>query len=196
MGPLQYVSQYMIQMLKKIQTEYICSLSPKQSATDSFNAHCQEWIRHTVWADDCRSWSVKSPLSRNARTPYLTLSRYKNNETGRVNAVWPGSSLHYIRAIGTPRYEDYDIEYLPGYNQWSYLGMGFTRELVEKGDASPYLRIENIDPAWLREIGYKGPLVGAENEGAGSKRDLNEMGNGVVEEGPRKKKWKTTYMVD
>lgn len=82
---------------------------------------------------------------------------------------------------------------MPGKNQWSYLGMGFTRELVEKGDPSPYLRVENIDPEWLKEIGYRGPLLGS--QGAGTKRDLNEMGNGVVEEGPRKK-WKTTYMVD
>lgn len=114
-----------------------------------------------------------------------------------MNAIWPGSSLHYIRAIGQPRYEDYEIEYLPGKNEWSYLGMGFTRELVEKGDPSPYLKVENIDPEWLKEIGYRGPLLNEQkNEGA-KKRDLNEMGNGVVEEGPRKRsKWKTSYMID
>lgn len=56
MGPLQYVNQYAMQLLKKIQTEYICSIAPKQSVTDRFNDHCQEWIRHTVWQDDCRSW--------------------------------------------------------------------------------------------------------------------------------------------
>lgn len=30
------------------------------------NRTLQEWIKHTVWKDECRSW-------------------YKNNETGRVN---------------------------------------------------------------------------------------------------------------
>lgn len=56
MGPLSYVSNYTQAMIKKIQTEYIRSVTPKQSVTDAFNEHCQEWMRHTVWTDDCRSW--------------------------------------------------------------------------------------------------------------------------------------------
>ncbi|KAI1617827.1 cyclohexanone monooxygenase [Exophiala viscosa] len=135
MGPLLYVSQYALQLIKKIQSEYICSIAPKQDVTDAFNEHCQEWIRHTVWTEDCRSW-------------------YKNNETGRVNAVWPGSSLHYIEAIKTPRYEDYEIEYLgPGKkNMWAFLGLGTVQALVNKEDPSPYLNAEAIDPKWMEEV--------------------------------------------
>ena len=86
--------------------------------------------------EECRSW-------------------YKNNETGRVNAVWPGSSLHYIEAIRTPRYEDFEIEYLgPGKkNMWAFLGMGTVRALVNKEDVSPYLNVENIDPDWMQAMG-------------------------------------------
>lgn len=51
MGPLAYVSQYALQLIKKIQSEYICSISPKQDVTDSFNDHVQEWLRHTVWTE-------------------------------------------------------------------------------------------------------------------------------------------------
>jgi len=133
MGPLAYVSQYALQYIKKIQTEYICSIAPKQSITDSFNAHVQEWVRHTVWTDDCRSW-------------------YKNNETGRVNAIWPGSSLHYIEAIRTPRYEDFEITHLgpAKQNPWAFMGMGFVRDLIEQNDVSPYLSVDNIDPKWMR----------------------------------------------
>ncbi|KAK5944688.1 hypothetical protein PMZ80_001888 [Knufia obscura] len=133
MGPLAYVSQYALQMIKKIQTEYICSIAPKQAITDLFNDHVQEWLRHTVWQDDCRSW-------------------YKNNETGRVNAVWPGSSLHYIEAIKQPRYEDFEIEYLgpAKKNPWAFMGMGFVRELIEKSDVSPYISVDNIDPKWMK----------------------------------------------
>jgi hydroxyversicolorone monooxygenase len=130
------VSYYALQIIRKLQTEYICSIAPKQDITDSFNEHCQEWIRHTVWVEDCRSW-------------------YKNNETGRVNAVWPGSSLHYIEAIRHPRYEDFDITYLgPGKkNRWAFLGMGTTPALVEKTDVSPYLNVHAIDPAWAKATG-------------------------------------------
>jgi len=136
MGPLTYVSLYALQVIKKLQTEYVKSLTPKQDVTDAFNEHCQEWVRHTVWVEECRSW-------------------YKNNETGRVNAVWPGSSLHYIEAIKTPRYEDFHIEYIgPGkQNLWAFLGMGTVRALVNKEDVSPYLNVDNIDPEWMKAVG-------------------------------------------
>jgi hypothetical protein len=58
MGPLQFVSMYALQMIKKLQTELIASLAPKQSVTDAFNAHCQEWVKHTVWVEECRSVRV------------------------------------------------------------------------------------------------------------------------------------------
>jgi hypothetical protein len=63
-GPLWQVSDYTLQLVRKIQSEYVCSISPKQDVTDEFNDHSQEWVRHTIWTDNCRSW-------------------YKDNETGR-----------------------------------------------------------------------------------------------------------------
>ena len=135
MGPLYYVSLYAMQMVRKLQTEYVHSLAPRQGVTDEFNEHCQEWVRHTVWTEDCRSW-------------------YKNNETGRVNAVWPGSSLHYIDAIREIRYEDFEMRYMgPGKkNRFAYLGMGTTPALVEKTDPSPYLNVGMIDPDWMKAM--------------------------------------------
>lgn len=131
MGPLYHVGLYTLKFIKKLQTEYIASLTPKQDITDLFNAHCQEWVRHTVWTENCRSW-------------------YKNNETGRVNAVWPGSSLHYIEAIKDPRFEDFDIVYCgpAKQNPWAFLGMGTVRALVEKTDVSPYFSLDAIDEKW------------------------------------------------
>lgn len=65
-GPLFGVAEYTIQIIKKMQRDRIKSWVPRQDITDRFNEHAQEWIKHTVWKSDCRSW-------------------YKNNETGRVN---------------------------------------------------------------------------------------------------------------
>lgn len=181
MGPLQNVSMYALQMIKKLQTEYIGSLTVKQSVTDAFNEHCQEWVKHTVWVDDCRSW-------------------YKNNETGRVNAVYPGSSLHYCEMIKTPRWEDYEIEYLPGSpgvkNMWAFMGMGTCRALVEKLDVSPYLTVENIDPVWMKAMNIddskvieaKVERVKAENNGVQSTNEQTsglETKNGADTNGPR-----------
>lgn len=124
-----------------MQRAHIKSWVPRQDITDQFNAHAQEWIKHTVWKGECRSW-------------------YKNNETGRVNAVWPGSSNHYAEIIETPRYEDFDIEYLHK-NPWAHLGMGFAVRNVKypDSDVSPYLALENIDPKWLKAIGYESPAL-------------------------------------
>ncbi|CAO2658339.1 Nn.00g060620.m01.CDS01 [Neocucurbitaria sp. VM-36] len=138
-GPLLKVTEYTIKLIKKMQRSHIKSLTPRQDITDSFNAHAQEWIKHTVWKDSCRSW-------------------YKNNDTGRVNAVWPGSSNHYSEVIEDPRYEDFHIEYLHK-NPWAHLGMGFAvcNKKFPDADVSPYLQVENVDPRWLKAIGYEGP---------------------------------------
>ena len=55
--------------------------------------------------------SSRRTRSSQPRIHTNTRSGYKNNETGRVNAVWPGSSMHYQQVIDRPRYEDFDIKY-------------------------------------------------------------------------------------
>lgn len=47
----------------------------------------------------------------------------KDRSTGRVTAVWPGSSIHYMEMIDTPRWEDYQITYC----NVSIATMSFTR---------------------------------------------------------------------
>lgn len=68
-GPLLSVTEYALQVIKKMQRDHIKSWVPKQDITDRFNEHAQEWIKHTVWKSECRSW-------------------YRNNETGRVNGEY------------------------------------------------------------------------------------------------------------
>jgi len=75
-GPLQGVSEYTIKVIKKMQRDHIKSFVPKQDITDAFNEHTQEWYKHTVWKDSCRSW-------------------YKNNVTGRINGVFPQNPLPF-----------------------------------------------------------------------------------------------------
>ena len=128
MGPLQSVGAYIIQVIEKMQRDHIHSFAPKQDVTDSFNEHAQTWMRGTCWADrTCRSW-------------------YKNNETGRVNSIWPGSSLHYCEMTTIPRFEDYDIRYSSKQNMWAFMGLGFTNnQMKPDGDLSPYIQQDNIE---------------------------------------------------
>ncbi|KAF9773313.1 hypothetical protein IL306_008911 [Fusarium sp. DS 682] len=67
-GPVQAVANYAVQIVHKMQKDNIKYWAPKQHVVDQFNDHAQEWYKHTVWKDSCRSW-------------------YKNNNTGRINAV-------------------------------------------------------------------------------------------------------------
>ncbi|KAI9733512.1 MAG: hypothetical protein M1818_007260 [Claussenomyces sp. TS43310] len=133
MGPLLAVSEYTIQIIKKMQNENIRSFVPRQDITDEFNAHVQEFLKTSVWVDDCRSW-------------------YKNPETGKVFAIWPGSSLHFMQTICTPRYEDYHINYHDG-NPWAHLGYGFTVEDRQPElSTAPYLNEDAIDDKWMEQF--------------------------------------------
>ncbi|KAB8242375.1 hypothetical protein BDV35DRAFT_396855 [Aspergillus flavus] len=150
-GPLQAVSKYVVQWIKKAQNENLRSFVPRQDRTDQFNDHVQEWVKHTVWKDNCRSW-------------------YKNNETGRVNAIWPGSSLHYQQVIDQPRYEDFDIRSFHE-NPWACLGMGWTiqdRKGPKEADVSPHLGLQEIDPKWYEEVGGNPRILQEQVEGYGS----------------------------
>lgn len=115
---------------------------------------------------------------RHTLTLLILFLQYKNNETGRVNAVWPGSSMHYQQVIEKPRYEDFNITYHTK-NPWAHLGLGkrlgdrsllrpkayanlctvwkgYTienRKGHQNADCSPYLNLNNIDPQWHRAIG-------------------------------------------
>lgn len=146
-GPLQSVAQYAVQVIKKMQRDHIKSWVPKQDITDQFNAHAQEMLKHTVWSSDCRSW-------------------YKNNDTGRINSIWPGSSNHYIEVVATPRYEDFEIEYLHK-NPWAHLGMGAALCNVNfpNADVSPWLAMDKVDPRWLAAMGCGEPKQEHENGG-------------------------------
>jgi len=149
MGPLEAVADYVIRFLSKMQRELISSFEVRQDITDAFNAHVQEYMKDTVWSDSCRSW-------------------YKDHESGRVNAIWPGGSLHYIEAIQEVRYEDFDLKYVEqgskGWNPWRHLGNGFTMATLDKeADKSPYLAVERIDKEWLRSLDMDGRAGKAES---------------------------------
>lgn len=126
-------ADYMLQFINRWQTENIFSFSPKMDATEDFIAHTDKLMQKTVWTEECRSW-------------------YKNNSSGgRVNALWPGSSLHYMEAIREARFDDYDITYSG--NRFSWLGNGYSQtELDPTCDRSYYIREKDDSPYASRRI--------------------------------------------
>lgn len=82
---------------------------------------------------------------------------YKDPTTGRVNAIWPGSSLHYQRVIQHPRYEDFEIRYFAR-NPWKHLGMGWTpedRRGPKAADLAPHLSLAGQDPQWYAFLNHE-----------------------------------------
>ncbi|KAF5001146.1 hypothetical protein FDECE_11042 [Fusarium decemcellulare] len=128
-GELEALVAYTLKVITKMQNNNIKYFVPKQDVTDDFNRHTQSWFKGTVWEEDCNAW-------------------YKNRKTGRVDAIWPGSALHYRDALAEPRWEDMDIQY-HGPNRFQYLGYGYSPLDLSTDpdvDRSPYLNEANLDP--------------------------------------------------
>jgi hypothetical protein len=117
----------MLKFCDRWQTENIHSFSPKQEAVDDFTDLTHEWMKGTVWSEDCRSW-------------------YRGGSTsGRITALWPGSSLHYIECVSHVRYDDWHIKYAG--NRFNFLGNGRSQvELDFSADWAWYVREHDDSP--------------------------------------------------
>ena len=118
--------------MNRWQKEDISSFDPKPEAVDDFMHQKDLFMQETVWNTKCQSW-------------------YKNPATGKITALWPGSTLHYMETLASPRYDDYEVNYCG--RRFSYLGMGFSQtEMNPNIDPTYYLRIEDDDAPLCRNL--------------------------------------------
>ncbi|KIW09237.1 uncharacterized protein PV09_00163 [Verruconis gallopava] len=120
--------EYSIQIMKKIQHEHIKAIEVKQEALDEIYAHFDEFHKTTVWQENCRSW-------------------FKDGKVKNRIYLWPGSTIHFLKSIKRPRYEDYNIRYRYK-NRFAYLGNGDVKGTASRNVQmlSPYIR--NYDHEW------------------------------------------------
>jgi hypothetical protein len=118
---IEYQADYMLKFCDRWQTENIRSFAPKLQAVEDFCDVTSQWMKKTVWDEKCRSW-------------------YRGgSKSGRVTALWPGSTLHYIEFISSVRYDDWDIVYEG--NRFSSLGNGQSQvEMDFSADWAWYVR--------------------------------------------------------
>jgi hypothetical protein len=96
-------------------------------AADEFMEYKQKYFPITVWNEDCNSW-------------------YKIPGSKRIAALWVGSTVHYLRAVEEPRYEDWEFTYKYK-NRWAYLGNGLGPDDVdERADLAWYIRDHDDSP--------------------------------------------------
>ncbi|KAF9883608.1 hypothetical protein FE257_003115 [Aspergillus nanangensis] len=86
--------------------ERVRSFSIRPDAQEDFDAHTQTQMQDFVWTGGCRSWFKPSP-------------------NGKVSALYPGSSLHYMQTLSENRWEDYIWEY-NGRTRFEYWGHGLS----------------------------------------------------------------------
>ncbi|EXJ70203.1 uncharacterized protein A1O5_06271 [Cladophialophora psammophila CBS 110553] len=120
--------EYVIKLMSKIQKEGVLSIAVKQDATDDLYQHFDEFHKHTVWQEECRSW-------------------YKNGKLKNRIYLWPGPTIHYLKTIKEPRVEDYEFKYRYG-NRFAFLGNGTVKAMLTKDvdGLRPYVR--NSDTEW------------------------------------------------
>ncbi|KAG6877424.1 hypothetical protein C0993_007592 [Termitomyces sp. T159_Od127] len=142
---------YILKFANRWQTENIRSFSPKREAVEDFIVHKDAFMKKTVWEHDCNSW-------------------YKaNSVSGKVSALWPGSTLHYLEAIADPRYDDWEITYKG--NRFAWLGNGFSQtEVDETADLAYYIRERDDSPL----LGRRKALQAMNRSGTG-KRDAGSF---------------------
>ncbi|KAL4898718.1 hypothetical protein BDV59DRAFT_197596 [Aspergillus ambiguus] len=117
---------YFTQCVEKMQRDNIRAMSVRQEAVERFTQHCDQYFARTVFSLKCRSW-------------------YKGGtEDGRVTALWPGSSLHSLKTLANPRWEDFAYEYVNN-NANGWLGDGWTENEKNKVINVNYLDDEAVD---------------------------------------------------
>lgn len=112
---IQMSGIYIYNCITKLQSQNIQSMVVSDKASEEYNEHCQEYLKHTVWVSPCRSWYKRGTVD------------------GRVVAIYSGSCYHFIEALRQPRWEDYYFQYMPSKkkNRFAYLGNGFTKREME-----------------------------------------------------------------
>jgi hypothetical protein len=88
---VSWTSEYILRWVNKIATQDIKSVTPKAQSVADFNAYSQEFLKRTIWADNCRSW-------------------YKNGKaTGIVTGTYAGTILHYNDCLEKLGSEHFDV---------------------------------------------------------------------------------------
>ncbi|KAF2841012.1 FAD/NAD(P)-binding domain-containing protein [Patellaria atrata CBS 101060] len=120
--------EYSIKCMKKIQSEQIKAMEVKQEALDEIYGHFDEFHKSTVWQEECRSW-------------------FKDGKIKNRIYLWPGSTIHFLKSIKNPRFEDYNYRYRYK-NRFAYLGNGDVKATAQRDvlGLSPYIR--SSDHEW------------------------------------------------
>jgi hypothetical protein len=125
---LEASAEYILKCLRKLQKEDIGAMHVSPSRLRAWIKQVNAYFPRTVFMDNCRAL-------------------YKRGD--RVTGLWPGSTLHAIETLKSPRWEDFIYEYRAETggeeNCFGWLGNGWSEISLKGGDVSYYIEPEHID---------------------------------------------------
>ncbi|PYH91890.1 flavin-binding monooxygenase [Aspergillus ellipticus CBS 707.79] len=138
---------YFTDCVQKMQRDNIRSMTVRKEAVERFTRFCDQYFSRTVYGEKCRSW-------------------YKGGkEEGRVIGVWPGSSLHSLKVLSHPRWEDFTYEYIAD-NANGWLGDGWTANEKNHVINVDYLDDDQVDfPPAVAAVVKNGDEADADADG-------------------------------
>lgn len=139
-GPLttmmEKTGDYIVKCIRKMQKENIVGMEVKKERVKDFSAVAANYFKRTVYLDNCTSW-------------------YRNlgGRGDRISGIWPGSALHAMETLRSPRWEDYNYRYEgedgsgKEINRLGWLGNGWSVVQVEEGsgELAHFLRPDYVD---------------------------------------------------
>ncbi|KAL4911717.1 hypothetical protein BDW62DRAFT_207182 [Aspergillus aurantiobrunneus] len=125
---IEQVHAYLAEILARMAYDNIGLVEPKRKRVEGFTQYCEQYFKRTVYSAECASWYESSPAG----------ASIDERKRGRVTTLWPGSSLHCVKALEKVRWEDFELQTYDG-NDFGWFGNGWTKAETQ----------EQLDPAVL-----------------------------------------------
>ncbi|KAI3398294.1 hypothetical protein diail_9517 [Diaporthe ilicicola] len=129
---LESECDYCVKVLRKLQKEDYATIEPKAERVKDFQQYVGAYFANTVYMDKCKSWY-----------------RSDGGKGNWIIGLWPGSTLHALDSLMSPRWEDFTFESAdPTGNGLRWLGNGWSVTETD-GDPSWYINPDEVD--WPQE---------------------------------------------
>jgi cation diffusion facilitator CzcD-associated flavoprotein CzcO len=91
---MEMTGDYIIKCIRKLQKENIVKMEVQEQRVKDFSKIIDNYFKKTVYLDNCSSW-------------------YRSNggKGDRISGLWPGSALHAMECLRSPRWEDFNYVY-------------------------------------------------------------------------------------
>jgi hypothetical protein len=108
------ISLYVSQILERLVKGNVKTIEPKRKHVENFTNYCDAYFARTVFSAECGSWYKSAP-------PNAT---DEERRWGRITALWPGSSIHAVKALERVRFDDYEMTTADN-NDFGWFGDGW-----------------------------------------------------------------------